>query len=376
MKFVTINEGTKNVDLMKDVGQIPFQLHKMFNIDSHIATFNYGTYSYLQDEVKGLKIDFLPLIFGRKIGYLAVFFYLLKEAKKIDVLHLFHLKKRSIIYGFIYLFFNRKGKLYYKFDCPKPEIDFRVKNAFLPVKLVISFMGMIMMKKCAFISVETKSSYDNIRRISKDKMLLIPNAFDDSLPDKKNIKVKSFKEKDDLIVLVARHGDHAKNSELMLNALPLTKIQKWKIRFIGSCSSMFMDEYKTLIQKFPELEKNIVLEGYVADKTQLYNYYNAAKIICLPSRSEGFPNSIAEAIYFGAVPVLADHLPASWDLTDNGRAGLLFKNESQESLAEALNALICNQNNLKAHYESTLEHSRKNFLWKNVIPSIYKKMTS
>ncbi len=374
LKFVTLMEGTRNVHLMKDVGQIPYQLHKMFNVDSYMVTFNCDTYTYLENEVKGLKIDFLPLIFGMRNCYLAVTLYLLKNAKKIDVLNLYHLKKRSIIYGLIYLLFNSKGKLYYKFDCPKPEIDFRVKKTFLPVKLLVTGLGMVILRKCTLLSVETQYSYANIKRIDKKKLLLVPNAFDDVLPKIKKIELKTFEQKDDVIVLVGKHGDNAKNSELILNALPLIHIGNWKIRFVGACSDLFKNSYTELLKKYPEFEKNILLDGYVSDKTQLFQFYNDAKIICLPSRSEGFPNVISEAIYFGAVPVLTDHLPASWDLTDNGNAGLMFKSESPESLANVLNALISDTAKLKQYFKNTIALSRDKFVWKKIVPSIYERI--
>ena len=68
MKFVTLNPRTKNVNLVKDVGLIPYYLHRLFGVDATVATYkNDAEYTYLETEVKGLKADFIKKRFGRQI---------------------------------------------------------------------------------------------------------------------------------------------------------------------------------------------------------------------------------------------------------------------------------------------------------------------
>ncbi|WP_242846035.1 hypothetical protein [Clostridium novyi] len=50
--------NTKNVNLVKEMGMIPYKLHKKFGYDAKIACYNLDEYTYLNEEVKGLKTRF------------------------------------------------------------------------------------------------------------------------------------------------------------------------------------------------------------------------------------------------------------------------------------------------------------------------------
>jgi hypothetical protein len=87
-RFVLIFESLQNVHLHKDVGQIPHQLQKNFGYQAEIVCHkNEDQYFYLNGELKGLNLQFF------KSGPIA---YLLKNARKIDILMLFHVKTESI----------------------------------------------------------------------------------------------------------------------------------------------------------------------------------------------------------------------------------------------------------------------------------------
>jgi hypothetical protein len=59
MTFVTLFPGATNIHLTKDVGMIPFIMHKYYGYDSTLVCYKNDEYDYLETEVKGLKIDFL-----------------------------------------------------------------------------------------------------------------------------------------------------------------------------------------------------------------------------------------------------------------------------------------------------------------------------
>ena len=54
---------TENVNLVKDMGMIPYKLHELYDYDSTVVTFKNGEYDYLNTEVKGLKMEFVKKIF-------------------------------------------------------------------------------------------------------------------------------------------------------------------------------------------------------------------------------------------------------------------------------------------------------------------------
>ena len=78
MRFVTMYPETENVHLIKDVGMIPFIMHKKFAYDSTIVCYKNEDYSYLENEVKGLKLDFIKKYTGKSIidGAIYLFKYI------------------------------------------------------------------------------------------------------------------------------------------------------------------------------------------------------------------------------------------------------------------------------------------------------------
>ena len=123
--FVTLFDRTENFHLVKDVGQIPYHMYKEFDYNSKIVTCkNDSDYSYLTDEVKGLEIEFVSKIKLFKFN-LGVIFYLIRNAKKIDILNQFHIRNYTMLYALIYKLFNKKGINYIKTDSNEKEILLR-----------------------------------------------------------------------------------------------------------------------------------------------------------------------------------------------------------------------------------------------------------
>ena len=65
----------------------------------------------------------------------------------------------------------------------------------------------------------------------------------------------------------------------------------------------------------------------------------AADIFILPSRNEGTPNSLLEAMASG-LPVIASQVGGIPELIQENIEGLLFKSDSKDDLKEKLNKLI------------------------------------
>ena len=70
-------------------------------------------------------------------------------------------------------------------------------------------------------------------------------------------------------------------------------------------------------------------------------YLIKTKIFVLPSRLEGMPNALLEAMSFG-LPCVATDVSGSVDLVQNGINGLLVERKTPKSLAQAIDYLIQN----------------------------------
>ena len=92
-KFITIFHRLKNLHLVKDVGQIPYHLHKNYGYDSQIITYNNEKEYSLLKETKGLKIKFIKNKGKNFFIERSILEYLWKTSKKIDILNLYCIGK-------------------------------------------------------------------------------------------------------------------------------------------------------------------------------------------------------------------------------------------------------------------------------------------
>lgn len=88
------------------------------------------------------------------------------------------------------------------------------------------------------------------------------------------------------------------------------------------------------------LQEQVSLLGFRSDMGALLS---AAEIFVLPSRFEGFPNALCEAMAAGKAVVAIDCPSGPADLIQHGRNGLLTPMEDADRLADALDRLMQDQ---------------------------------
>ena len=235
-RFVVMFDDLQSVHLFKDVGQVPFQLHKHLGYDAEIVCRgSKEKYLYLDGALKGLKFSFHH---GRPYRYLK------QHARAIDVLMLFHVSTRTIYRGLLYKALNPDGCLYVKADMSGEVLEYAQRgkrNIITQTKRQLLFNQFV--KKVDIVSFETERSFRGVDAIPSEKKLLIPNGFDPDFIDWYGVRQRTFSEKENLILLVGRHGDYAKNSELMLEVLPLMgDLGNWRVVFVGPMTPEFQSE--------------------------------------------------------------------------------------------------------------------------------------
>ena len=354
-----------NVHLVKDMGMIPYKLHKNFGYNSTLITFKNGEYTYQDDVVKGLKLDFVKKRFNSYTIDGSV--YLLKNSKKYDILQMFHVTLSSVCYSYIYKFINRKGKLYLKLDCSE-KLGERIRGLSNFKRRLLS----IFFKKYNIISVEQEKIYHELIELIpslKDNLIVIPNGVDFKLLDDFDLEY-SYKQKENIILNIARIGSEEKNTPMLLNAfkkVPDEVKKNWKLRLVGPIEDGFLEEYDRFINENPSLKDKIELVGNIEDRAKLYKEYKRAKIFSLTSEFESFGIAFIEAGAFGDVIISTD-VGIAHEIVKNNN-GSLVKIEDEDALARGFTEFMAKESLNKESIE-TYNIIKQKFNWDLIIEKL------
>jgi glycosyltransferase involved in cell wall biosynthesis len=110
----------------------------------------------------------------------------------------------------------------------------------------------------------------------------------------------------------------------------------WDLRIVGAGDDR--PALEALIAQLPEIAGRVTMPGAAAD---IYKEYLSAHLFCLPSRWEGFPNALAEALAHGLPAVGFADCAGVADLIQSGENGTLAEgNGDLASLTAALTRLM------------------------------------
>lgn len=360
---------TSNVNLVKDMGMIPYKLYKKYNYKSTIVTFENGDYPYLKREVEGLKIEFVKNRFNSSSidGGL----HLLSNGSKIDILQIFHVTMSSLIYSIVYKMKNKHGKIYLKLDSSHKLVERIDGLGNFGLKLLKYFFS-----KIDYISIEQKVLYEQLlKRLPyiKNKLFILPNGVDFQYLSEVGLNYK-YDEKKNIILSVARIGTEEKNTLMLMEAF--AKIENiensnWQLHLVGGIEKDFLKTIDEFFCKYPQLKEKVIFFGNIEDRYELYIKYREAKIFSLTSEFESFGIAFIEAAAFGDVIVSTD-VGIAKELIENNN-GALVKSGDTEALSKKLEEYI-NKESLEKESLETYNYCRENFDWDKIVDKLYAKI--
>ena len=372
-QFVTLFPAAENVHLLKDVGIIPYIMHRDYGYDSTLVCFhNSAIYSALEDEVKGLKIEFLapePYQFGNVSKH--VLSYLRNNAKQIDILNLYHHTAESMIYALVYRLFNPRGVVYIKLDISIQKFDKQRKQLIHPLRIA----GYNLFFKCVtqLVSCEIPTAKVYLEKVFpslRKQLILLTNGIDTVPMEQTCMHRKTFQEKENILLTVGRIGAPEKNHELLLQSLTQVELKDWRVVFIGPIAPAFTDYLTTYFDQNPHLKERIIFTGNISNRAELYSWYNRAKLFCLTSRFESFGIVLAEALYFGNY-ILSTGVESIQYITDNERLGKVVN--TAEDLTTAINNIIAGKNDISTYFDAIVAHSAQ-FNWSHNLQIVDKRI--
>lgn len=392
--FLHICEEFEYTWIGKDNGMIPAYMHDIYGYNSKILTCNLK--DDLPDFERGITFIKVKRIFV-SLGNFAywikvlkrynIFKYLIKNAKNIDVLMLFHVSRCSYWYTCIYKKLNPNGKVYVKADFNlnvyKKEMElincqprnlkeyFRKKREtkeYDKRKKLIPMVDLI-----SYESLEAynfmKDKYAGIE--TKNKTIYLPNGYDNKFVEK-YFKIKSLNEKENIILTVGRLGTKEKNTELLLETLKEIDLKNWKVVLIGPIDKNFVEYKNNYFKENLQLKNKILFKGEIKDRKELYEYYNRAKVFVLPSKWESFGIVMVEAMAFGNY-IITSNTCAAVDITKNNEIGKIVEIDSRLELKNAIENIINDKVDLEKKYKKTLEYIN-NFKYEKLIEKLNNKL--
>lgn len=164
--------------------------------------------------------------------------------------------------------------------------------------------------------------YDNIR--------IIPNPI-------RPIITYSEIEKENIILGVGRHY-YVKGLDRLIKAFAKGAMNNWKLVIAGD----YGPETEALQSLVKELDIKAQVE-FLGPVKEIDKVFSKAKIYVLPSRSEGFPNALIEAMAHGLPSVAFDIVAGPAEIIKDKINGILIKDDDIDGMADAIKNLISNE---------------------------------
>jgi len=285
-----------------------------------------SSYSYNE------KIEFIPIQSSggkglQKLSILTTSFntisIITENLKKSDIVH-FRAPTGIGIFVLPYLkLFNRK-KLWVKYagnwKDPNMPLGNRLQKWWLRNLISerdsVTINGNWFGEKNNFIPFQNPTLSENDRKIGQD------------IINKKSLE-------DKLIFCFVGALNNHKGVHLILESLTKIKSVKInKVHFIGNGSDL--DKYIDFCTE--NKLKNVYFHGFLP-KDEIIEFYKESHFLLLPSKSEGFPKVVSEAMNYGCIPIVSDVSSVGQIITD-GINGFLIKELNVENLNIQINKAI------------------------------------
>jgi len=356
--FISPYSGIRNVQLLKDVGLIPYYLYKNYDADVSILTEKIDDYSYAETYVKGLKFEFID-----KLDETTRYEYVKDNALNIDCIIAFGFYGSYILPLITYKMLNPNGKIYMALDANSfwvDRVDFR--NEYFTA----------MMNCCDVIATSCRAMQRHLNEKWPWNIEYISNGYFDYIGD--NIP-PDYSKKENIIINVARLGTNQKRTEILMESFAqiCDKIPDWKLYLIGNIEKSFEEYIEDYFIKYPHLMTKVIFKGVISDKLQLVEEYKKSKIFALSSNLEGgTPNVISEALFYGNA-VVTTKIDAYEDAIDCGRCGKFARIGDIPDFAEKLLEL-CLDDNLEKMCCHAHNYAKRNYNMSRNVDKVYEML--
>jgi glycosyltransferase involved in cell wall biosynthesis len=225
-----------------------------------------------------------------------------------------------------------------------------------------------------FVGPKTLNRFDKILTIShwevpylikagakKEKIVYIPNGI-----PKEFFKIKKSAKEENKILFFSRISPK-KKVETLVAAIPFIKNKEIKVEIVGPKEEEYFKKIKSMIGKL-KVSERIKISEPIYDINEKIKKIDSSKVFVLPSRVEGMPQALIEAMSRGKIVIGSDSI-AIRDLIQDGKNGYLFEFDNPKSLAEKIDVALENTKMNKEIRKNARVYVNQ-FSWDNVIKKI------
>jgi glycosyltransferase involved in cell wall biosynthesis len=246
-------------------------------------------------------------------------------------------------------------------------------------KLRLQLRYGLVMRNADVILADSPLSFEHAKQhIQGPEILLIPASF--WKKDLSDIETKwfrdDFKPQRELIIFYAGQIVERKNIHHLIEAFSCLseRFPLWRLEIRGPANDLsYFDTLKQLVKQYGLNERIYFLPGIYGES--LYRRYRSTSIFCLPSRFEGIPTTILEAMYFGGAIIAGKAGHISYQL-DNGKCGLLFEPGDVDRLTSHLEILMSSEKKREQYIIKARERFLKNFTWERYFDRIESRLAN
>ncbi len=194
---------------------------------------------------------------------------------------------------------------------------------------LVAAMRRLLYRRATGIIAQTNSALQQKKAMlgQNINIRVIPNPI-------RPIKQYSDIPKENIVLAVARHY-HVKGLDQLIRAFSMTNRADWRLEIAGSEGPE--TPYLKKLSKKLGVQSQIIFLGAVKDMDSVYA---RSSIFVLPSRSEGFPNVLIEAMAHGIPCISFDIDAGPADIIEHDKNGLLVEAGNIDLLADQISRLI------------------------------------
>ena len=318
-------------------------------VDTFVVSAQFSS-KIKKENVDGIMVNRLPII-SRSMDWQIISFwfsmslFLIKNRNSYDIIH----SHGTYIQSFSSLLAKLLGKKsILKIAMANSDVDFKNQG-----RLFGSFNKFCVDKFDSYIATSNEI-YDELlgKGFNEKKIHHLPNGVDtvEKMPSDFKIKQqlkKDLKIPDCPVVLFVGHINQRKNVDLVLRVFnsALKKGAVGHLLLVGPICVGNRDEknpyYEDLVRYVDEqgISKHVDFAGH---QDNVNAYYNASDIFLFPSKREGMPNVLLEAMSCGLAPIVSN-ISGTQDIVDHDLNGYLYNLDEEQAFEDSLFDMLTNK---------------------------------